>query len=191
MRDHRGIERVFALFVSADCAEALAGDLVQERPERGSAWFWRQVAATIAILWGGAIARAPLRILVLAVAGSVFLAIPMFAGVAAVSLFPALLSGLVIFLMLSFFWWGGAFWAGASVVGLSPPRGMAACATLAAMVEVLLLALWASGVRFDAGSDTSSIFYVTGAVAAVPLLFGGAFAHARSMASPNRAREQR
>ena len=50
----------------------------------------------------------------------------------------------------------------------------------------LLLSLWASGVRLDAGSDTSNIFYVTAAAASVPLLVGGAIAHARTIASPVR-----
>jgi len=190
MRDHHGIERIFSLFTSANCAEALVGDLLQERPERGSVWFWWHVFATTATLWAAALGRSPVRTLLLAILGCVFLAAPVFAGVAAVSIFPALLSTLVTFGLLSFFWWGGAFWTGASVVAVAPARGMAACVTLAAMSEALLCALWVSDVRFDAGSDTSSIFYVTAAAASVPLLVGGAIAHARMAASPQRTLEQ-
>jgi hypothetical protein len=185
MRDTVRIERLFSLFTSSDRAEAIAGDLIEQRPERGPTWFWWHVLATAVALWRAAASRSPLRTLGLAATGCVLLAVPVFAGVAAVGLFPALLSGLAIWSLLSFFWWGGALWAGASIVALAPTRGMAACVTLAALAEALLLALSLAGVRLDAGSDTSGIFYLTAAAAAVPLLIGGAVVHERSITCSN------
>jgi len=100
----------------------------------------------------------------------------------AVSLFPPLLGSLVRWIILSLFWWGGALWAGASVVAIAPARGMAACVTLVAIAEALLLAVLLAGLPLDAGTGTDpfGIFYITAATAAVPLLVGGAVAHART-----------
>jgi hypothetical protein len=178
MRDHV-IEKMFSLFTSADRAEAIAGDLIQERQQRGSRWFWWHAIATAVALWGTAVARAPLHTLLVAAAGCAFFTVPAFAGVAAVSLFPTLLSALVAWSLLAIFWWGGALWTGASVVAIAPARGMAACVALVALGEALLLALWTVDVRIDVLSVTSGVFYLIAAGAAWPLLLGAAVARAR------------
>ena len=87
MRDDL-VERLFSLLTSADRAEAMAGDLIQERQQRGSRWFWWHAFATAVALWANAVAKAPLRTLLVATAGFALFAVPVFAGVAAVSLFP-------------------------------------------------------------------------------------------------------
>jgi hypothetical protein len=46
----------------------------------------------------------------------------------------------VSWIALSFFWWGGALWTGASLVSFAPHSGMAACATLAAIAVAVLIA---------------------------------------------------
>lgn len=191
MRDDL-IQKLFSLFTSSARAEAIAGDLIQERGDRGSAWFWWHAFVTAATLWGTAAFREPLRTLALVAVGSALFAVPALAGVAAVSLFPTLLGSLVSWSILSLFWWGGALWAGASVVAIAPTRGMAACVTLAAIAEALLLAVSQAGLPLDAGtgSDPSGIFYITAASAAVPLLVGGAVAHARRIRWRNETGQQ-
>lgn len=184
------IERLFSLFTSSDRAEAIAGDLIQERPGRGSSWFWCHAFATAATLWGTAVANAPVRTLLVAAAGCALIAVPVFAGVAAVSLFPTLLGAIVAWSLLAIFWWGGALWAGASMVAIAPTRGMAACVTLAALGEAVLLAAWVVGVRIDAVNVTTGTFYMTAAGAAWPLLIGAAVARARVIAWTNNTREQ-
>ena len=62
MRD-RVVERLFSLFTSSDRAEAIAGDLAEERDRRGSAWFWLHAAGVMLALWRRAAADAPLRVL--------------------------------------------------------------------------------------------------------------------------------
>jgi hypothetical protein len=184
MRDDL-IQRLFSLFTSADRAEAIAGDLIQERSSRGSRWFWRHALATAATLCATTVARAPLRTSLVAAAGCALMAVPVFAGVAAVSVFPTLV-GAIVATILAIFWWGGALWAGASMVLIAPARGMAASVTLAALAEAMLLAGWVAGLRIDFGNVTSATFYVTAAVAAWPLLIGAAVARARVIAWTNR-----
>jgi hypothetical protein len=167
------VERLFSLFTSSDRAEAMAGDLIQERQYRGSSWFWCHTFATAATLWGTAVARAPVRTLIVAAAGCALIAVPVFAGVAAVRLFPTLLGDIVAWSLLAIFWWGGALWAGASMVAIAPTRGMAACVTLAALGEAVLLAAWVVGVWID------PVSLVTAAGAAWPLLIGAAVARTR------------
>ena len=188
MRDDL-IQRLFSLFTSADRAEALAGDLIQERSDRGSRWFWRHALATTATLWAIAVAGAPLRTLAVAAAGFAFMAVPVFAGVAAVSVFPTLV-GATVASVLAIFWWGGAFWAGASMVVIAPARGMAACVTLAALAEAMLLAGWVMGMPLETGNVTIGTFYMTAAAAAWPLLIGAAVARARVIAWTTTALEQ-
>ena len=50
MRD-KAVERLFSLFTSSDRAEAIAGDLAEERERHGWIWFWLQVARTTLALW--------------------------------------------------------------------------------------------------------------------------------------------
>src|SRR4029079_12719395 len=80
MRDDL-VERLFSLLTSADRAEAMGGDLIQERQPRGSRWFWWHAFVTAVALWGTAVAKAPLRTLLVAAAGCALLSMPVFAGV--------------------------------------------------------------------------------------------------------------
>jgi len=119
MRDIDRAQKLLGLFTSADCAEALAGDLIEERRSRGVFWFWRHVLGTVLAVSRSAVIDAPVRTLSLVAAGCALFATPAFAGVAAVSLFPQLLGTLVSWIVLSFFWWGGGLWAGASLVTIA------------------------------------------------------------------------
>jgi hypothetical protein len=172
------VEKLFSLFASPDRAEALAGDLAEEREQRGSSWFWLHVVRITLALWRSAVREAPLRVLALTLAGCALLAAPALAGTAAVFLFPWGLGSLVSWMALAFIWWSGALWTGASLVALAPRRGMAACATLAVAGAALLIVF---GVGTMAGPWGSVFlhFYTTGLMAAVPLLAGGAVARRR------------
>ena len=165
------IEGLFSLFTSSDRAEAMAGDLVEEREKRGWSWFWLHVVRVTLTLWSNAAAEAPLPVLALATTGCVLFAGPAFAGAAAIRLVPHLSGSPVSWITLSGVWWGGAFWIGASLVSIAPQRGMAACATLAATGAALLMAL-GDGILFSAiGLATTAL-----------LLLGGATAHRRTIA---------
>jgi hypothetical protein len=178
MRDN-AVERLFSLFASADRAEAIAGDLAEEREQHGWIWFWLHVVRITLALWRTAAMDAPLQVLALTLTGCALLAAPIFAGAAAVGLFPQLIGSPVTWIALSFFWWGGALWTGASLVAIAPRRGMVACATLAVAGEALLIVLGGTAWRADQWSSVFLIFYATGLVAAVPLLAGGAVAQRR------------
>ena len=49
MRDINRAERLLSLFTSPDSAAGIVGDLSEERGQRGSAWFWRQVLGTCSL----------------------------------------------------------------------------------------------------------------------------------------------
>lgn len=175
------IEKLFSLFTSADRAEAIAGDLTEEREHRGWAWFSLHVVAITIALWRSAATDAPLRVLALTLAGCALLAAPAFAGAAVVGLFPQLMGSPVSWIALSFFWWVGALWTGATLVVIAPQRGMAACATLAVAGEALLIALGVTALRANAWSSTLLLGYAIGLAGAGPLLVGGAIARRRMM----------
>lgn len=177
MRDS-AIERLFSLFASSDRAEAMAGDLAEEREQRGRSWFWLQVVRITLALWRSAVTDAPLRVLALTLAGCALLVAPAFAGTAAVGLFPQWVGSPVSWMALAFFWWSGALWTGASLVAIAPRRGMAACATLAVAGAALLI-VFGVVTMADPWSSVFLHFYTTGLVAAVPLLVGGAVARRR------------
>lgn len=164
MRDSM-TERLLSLFAPADHAEAMAGDLIEEREQRGSAWFWLHVARTMLALWLSAVADRPLKVVMLAVTGAVLFLGPAFVGVAAVGLFPQMLGSPASWLIVSFFWLGGALWVGASLVNMKPRHGMAACALLAVATEILLV-----------------VFYTAGVLLPVALFSGGVIARRRSLA---------
>jgi hypothetical protein len=175
MRDN-AVERLFSLFTSSDRAVAIAGDLAEEREQRGSIWFWLHVVRITFALWRNAATEAPLRILALATAGCVLFTAPAFGGAAAVRLVPQLTGSPVSWIALSFFWWGGALWTGASLVAIAPRRGMTACATLAVASAALLIALGASVLWHELQSAEFVLFYAIGLATAAPLLLGGAMA---------------
>jgi len=178
MRDD-AVERLFSLFTSSDRAVAIAGDLAEEREERGWIWFWLHVASITFTLWRNAAMEAPLRVLALTLAGLVLLAAPAFGGVAAVFLVPQSIDSLMGWIALPIFWWGGALWTGASLVALAPRRGMAACALLAVVGEALLIGFAGPEVWRDPGNTDFVLFCTTGLIAAMPLLTGAAIARWR------------
>jgi hypothetical protein len=183
------VEGLLSLFTSSDRAEAIAGDLMEEREKHGSAWFWRHVAGTMLALWRSALMDGPLRVIMLAMAGCALFTAPAFGGVAALRLFPQWTGSPVSWIALSLFWWGGALWTGASLVGIAPQRGMAACATLAVAGEALLIGLGVTVWRGPLETDFV-LFYTTGLLVTAPLLVGGAIARGRMIASGIRALEQ-
>ena len=181
MRDN-AVERLFSLFTTSDRAVAMAGDLAEEREQRGWIWFWLHVVRVTFALWRNAATEAPLRVLALTLAGGVLLAAPAFRGVAAVFLVPRLMESPVGWIALPFLWWGGALWTGASLVALAPRRGMAACAMLAVGGEALLIGFGGPAVWRDPGNTDFVLFCTTGLIAAMPLLTGAAVARRRLVA---------
>ena len=105
------------------------------------------------------------------------------------SVFPTLV-GATVASLLAIFWWGGAFWAGASMVVIAPTRGMAVSVTLAALAEAMLLAGWVMGVPVETGNVTTATFYMTAAGAAWPFLIGAAVARTRVINWTTNALEQ-
>jgi pimeloyl-ACP methyl ester carboxylesterase len=170
MRDN-SVERLFSLFTSSDRAVAIAGDLAEERAQRGWIWFWLHVVRVALALWRNTATEAPLRVLALVLAGLALLTVPALGGVAAVFLFPHLIESPVGWIALAFFWWGGALWTGATLVALAPRRGMAACAMLAVGGDALLIGFGGPAVWF----------WTMGLMAAMPLLLGAAVARRRAI----------
>jgi hypothetical protein len=191
MRDIDRAQRLLGLFTSADCAEAIAGDLIEERRSRGGFWFWRHVLGTVLAVSRSAVTDAPLQALNLVAAGCALFAIPAFAGVAAVSLFPQLIGTLVSWIVLSLFWWGGGLWTGASLATIAPTRGMAACVVLALVGEALLISFGLIGAWQHAVSARIVAFYTIALVAPVPLLAGGAFARSWAITGASHRPEQK
>ncbi len=173
------VERLFSLFTSSSRAVAIAGDLAEERTQRGWLWFWLHVASVTFALWRSAIIAAPMRLLALVLAGSGCLAAAALAGVAAVFLFPHWVDSPEGWIALAFFWWSGAFWTGATLVALAPRRGMVASAMLAVGGEVLLIWFSVSAVWTDPSNYELALFFTTGLIAAIPLLMGAAIARRR------------
>jgi hypothetical protein len=184
-------EGLFSLFTSSDRAEAIAGDLMEEREKHGWIWFWLHVVRIALTLWRNAATEAPLRVLALATAGCALFIAPAFGGAAAVRLFPQLMGPQVSWIALSFFWWGGALWIGASLVSIAPRLGMAACATLAVAGEALLIAFGVSVLWHDLQNAEFGLFYAIGLATAAPLLLGGAIARRRMIACGIPTLEQR
>jgi hypothetical protein len=103
MRDNV-VEKLFSVFASSDRAGALAGDLADERRQRGWIWYWLHVLRVTLVLWRSASTEAPLRMLALALAACVLFTAPAFAGVAAVLLFPLSVGSAASWIALSLFW---------------------------------------------------------------------------------------
>jgi hypothetical protein len=173
------VEKLFSLFTSSDRAVAIAGDLAEERSQRGWIWFWLHVVSVTFALWRNAATEAPLRVLALTLAGGVLLAAPALGGVAAIFLVPHSMDSSVGWIALPFFWWGGALCTGASLVAFAPRRGMAACAMLAVGGEALLIGFGGPWVWRDPGNTDFVFFCTTGLIAAIPLLTGAAVARRR------------
>jgi hypothetical protein len=179
MRDNV-VEELFSVFASSDRAEALAGDLAEERQQRGWIWYWLHVLRVTFVLWRSALTEAPLRMLALALSACVLFTAPAFAGVAAVRLFPLLVGSAASWIALSLFWWGGALWTGASLVTISPRRGMATCAIVAVIAAALVIAFGATTEPRELSSPVGRMFFITALGTTVALLAGGAVAGRRT-----------
>lgn len=182
MRDTTRAEALLSLFTSPDCAAAIAGDLTEERPHRGSTWFWQHVLRTTLALWRSALTDAPLIVLMLGVSGCSLLAGPVFGGVAAVNLFPHWSGSPGKWIALSLFWWSGALWTGASLVNIAPRLGMTACVTPAVAGEALLVGFGISVLWDDLRNAEFALFYAIGLATTALLLLGGAIARRRMIA---------
>jgi hypothetical protein len=189
VRDN-AVETLFSLLTSPDRAVAIAGDLLEERQQRGPLWFWLHVVRTTFALWRNAATEAPLRVLALVLAGLSLLSAPVFGGFAAVFLFPRSIDFPVGWIALPFFWWGGALWTGASMVVIAPLRGVAACAILAAAGAALLMGVAGPAVWRDPSNTDFVIFCTTGLLATMPLLAGAAVARRRLVACGVPSQEQ-
>jgi hypothetical protein len=189
MRDDT-VERLFSLLTSSDRAIAIAGDLVEEREQRGCIWFWLHVVRITFALCRNAATDAPLRVLALMLIGLTLLSGPAFGGVAAVLLVPALTDSPVGWIALPLFWWGGALWTGASLVTLAPRCGMTACAMLAVTGEALLIGFGGPAVWRNPSNTGFIVFCTTGLAGAAPLLVGGAIARRRMILCGISTREQ-
>jgi pimeloyl-ACP methyl ester carboxylesterase len=177
------VEQLFSVFASSDRAEALAGDLAEERLEHGWTWYWLHVVRVTFVLWRSASTEAPLRMLALALAACLLFTAPALAGVAAVFLFPRSAGSAASGIALSFFWWGGALWTGASLVIIAPRRGMAACATVAAIAAASVIAFGAMTEAQALSSPSGRLFFIAALGATVALLAGGAVAGRRVLVS--------
>jgi hypothetical protein len=174
-------ERVLSLFTSVDRASAIVGDLTEARGQRGPVLFWLDVVRLLSALWRGTVMDAPIRVLLLAIAGCVLLLGPGLVGVAAVALFPAAIASPVSWLALSFCWSAGAMWTGTSLIGISPSRGMAACVTLAMVGETLVIALLTRMPGPDLPFLQLAIVHATSLAMPALLLVGGAIARRRTI----------
>ena len=135
MRD-RLLERLFSLFTTPDRAEAMAGDLAEERDRRGPAWFWLHAAGVTFALCRRAAADAPLRALALTIA-------PLLVATATVNLFPQLIIPPRRWLPVSVVWWSAALSSAALLAAIARLRSSAASATLAiAGVGVIITCLF-------------------------------------------------
>jgi pimeloyl-ACP methyl ester carboxylesterase len=173
------VERLFSLFASSDGAEALAGDLAEERAQRGWMWYWLHVVRVTFTLCRNGVAEAPLRVVALMLAGAVLFIAPAIAGVAGVYLLP-MSAVWVSWIALSFFWWGGALFTGASLVTIAPHRGMPACTIVAVAGAALLLGFGAT-VDPQEFTRTDRMFFITALGTTVALLAGGAIARRRTV----------
>jgi non-heme chloroperoxidase len=118
------IERLFLLLTTPDRAEAIAGDLFEERQRHGPTWFWVHLVGVTFALWRSAAARAPLRMLAMMVAGCAVAIAPALGGTVTAFLFPR---STVSFAL----WCAGALCTGAVLMAVARKVGVAASAALA------------------------------------------------------------
>ena len=174
-------QRLLSLFTSSECAEAIAGDFEEGRGTHGSAWFWRQTLATTIALCGKALSAAPLRSLRVVAAGGVLFGALLFTGFApaAMLMFPGDIGGPLRVIWLSLAWGSGAFFAGFTLVHLSPARGMAASVVLALMVQAVVGGLRLTILEGSLLRGPGGVIHALAMLTAVPLLAGAILARAR------------
>ena len=119
MRDN-AVEGLLSLFTSADRAEAIAGDLAQEREQHGWIWFWLHVARTTLALWRRAVTDAPVALLLVRWQGARSSLRRRSEGSRQSMCFHPRSVRPVGWIALSLFWWGGALWTGATLVVIAP-----------------------------------------------------------------------
>jgi hypothetical protein len=147
MRDINRAERLLSLFTSPDSAAGIAGDLSEERGQRGRLWFWRQVLGTAFSLCRGALFASPGVVLLLVALGLTLLVVSAL-GASMATRYMAewlLLDGpfavSLAFSIPRLAGWSGALLAGATLVATAPRQGMVACVLLTGIHSMLLLAL--------------------------------------------------
>jgi hypothetical protein len=172
------VERLFSLFAASDRAEALTGDLAEERQQRGWAWYWFHVMRITLTLWRSATTEAPLSVVALMLAACALFTAPALGGLAAVYLVPR---WTLSWMALPLFWWGGALGIGALLVTIAPRRGMPACASVAVGAAVLLLAFDVS-IEPQVVGRTDRVFFTTALGTTMALLAGSAIARRRMIA---------
>jgi pimeloyl-ACP methyl ester carboxylesterase len=133
MRDDM-IERLFALFTTPDRAQAIAGDLAEERQHRGSAWFWLHAVRVTLALWRSAALEVPLRVGALTIAGCALLIAPAFGGAVAAFVFPDMVAARWVLGT------AGALFTVGALVAVARRFGFGASATLAVVGVALVLA---------------------------------------------------
>jgi hypothetical protein len=180
MRNINRAERLLSLFTSPDSAAGIVGDLSEERGQRGSAWFWRQVLGTVFSLCRGALFESPVVVLLLVALGlALSVVVSLVTSVTVVNLFDQHppMSGWLIILISALFTWPGKLIAGATMVAAAPRTGMVACALLAGLQGMLALAFALFGL-----SQTSPLWWlswITPLATPVLLLLGGAMIRRR------------
>jgi pimeloyl-ACP methyl ester carboxylesterase len=133
MRDN-AVETLLSLLTSPDRAQAIAGDLAEEREQRGWIWFWLHVAGVTLTLWRNAAMEAPLRVLALTAAGAALVIAPAFGGAVAGNVFPQMIAARALL------WWAGAVFTAAVLVAVARRLGFAVSATLAVVGIAVVLA---------------------------------------------------
>jgi hypothetical protein len=194
MRDIKRAERLLSLFTSPDSAAGIVGDLSEERGQRGSAWFWRQVLGTTFSLCRGTWFESPLMVLLLVIAG---LILCVACDIAVANLYykyidlfynylhvPDGYVGLVVMIstttLLS---WSGGLIIGAAPVLVAPRLGMATCVLLAGIHTMLSAALLVYTISVTPGVPPLSWIRPTVSLFAYAtiLLMGGAIIRRRQI----------
>lgn len=182
MRDIKRAERLLSLFTSPDSAAGIVGDLSEERGQRGSIWFWRQVLGTMFSLCRGALFASPFVVASLVVAGFVLLEANNW-GVIYGGLYllrtvqPMYVSPILFVILATLPLYGlGTLLVGMALVAQAQRRGMVACALLAALVLIrstysLCIAAYANDFRIR---PMITIWLIAGLGTSALLLLGGA-----------------
>jgi hypothetical protein len=134
MRDINPAERLLSLFTSPESAAGVVGDLSEERGQRGSMWFWRQVMGTAFSLCRGTWFASPGAVLLLVLFG-----LALEVGLSSVWVRLIDLQNLSSIQYFRFIQYSQLLVIGAVLVATAPRLGMAACVMLAAITDLLSL----------------------------------------------------
>jgi hypothetical protein len=179
MRDITRAERLLSLFTSPDSAAGIVGDLSEERGQRGSLWFWRQVLGTALSLVRGVLLESPIAVLGLVALGlALSVVASLVVSVTTANLFnlgPT--DALQIILTSALFRGLCTVIVGGTLVKASPRLGMVACTLLAGLYVMLSLA----SAVFVLANLTPFwwLIWIVGLVTPALLLLGGAMARSR------------